>query len=44
MRRFRCPQVSGTGATTRATDAPALIDAPLEKDAAEFEVHGTSIN
>ncbi len=44
MRRLTCAQVPGTGATTTATDAPALVDGPLEKDAAAFEVHGTSIH
>ena len=44
MRRLTCAQVPGTGATTTATDTPALVDGPVEKDAAAFEVHGTSIH
>jgi hypothetical protein len=39
-----CAQIPGTGATTTATDASALVDGLVEKDAAAFEVHGTSIH
>jgi hypothetical protein len=39
-----CAQIPAAGATTTATDAPALIDSPVEKDATAFEVHGTSIH
>jgi hypothetical protein len=44
MRRLTCAQIPGAGATTTATDAPALIEGPVKKDAAAFEVHGTSIH
>jgi hypothetical protein len=44
MRRLTCAQIPGAGATTTATDASALIEGPVEKDAAAFEVHGTSIH
>jgi hypothetical protein len=39
-----CAQIPGAGATATATDAPALVDGPVEQDTAAFEVHGTSIH
>ena len=44
MRRLMYAQVPGACATTTATDAPALVDGPVEEDTAAFEVHGTSIH
>jgi hypothetical protein len=44
MGRPALAQVPGACATTTATDVPALVDGPVEKDAAAFEVHGTSIH
>lgn len=44
MWRSARAQASGACATTTATDAPALIDGPVEEDTAAFEVHGTSIH
>ena len=44
MRRLTCAQIPGARATATATDAPALVDGPVEQDTAAFEVHGTSIH
>jgi len=42
--RLTCAQIPGTGATTTATDVPALVEGSVEQDTAAFEVHGTSIH